>query len=480
MSDDDSERIDGLDPRALFRAALGDADRDPQDTAKRAEEERRLRAEIERRLPDLELLELLGRGGMGFVYRARQTSLDRDVALKVVAPDADRQTDFTERFAREARALARLSHPNIVAVHGHGQNGPICWLVMEYVDGSSLRDVMAAGKLEPKEALALVPKICDALQYAHDRGVVHRDIKPENILLDREGSVKIADFGLAKLVGTPAALVSLTGSQQVLGTLRYMAPEQLDRPLEVDHRADIYSLGVVIYEMLTSEIPMGRFDPPSLRSSASREVDEVVLRTLEREPERRYQRASAIKSDLESVDHDLSSDRPAAESLPPGAEPAAELSALAVASSVLLAAGVIPFLITSAAWLALTPTWIGEVGSGSPSLRSSLAGILLTIPGVIGSISMVIACALGFTALGRIRRAWPHSWGVGAAVVGAWAGALVTAAVAVVAVISRLWEVSAMALVAAALLLLGCAIAFLVWYRLRFLDSCRLRSSVGR
>ena len=107
---------------------------------------------------------------------------------------------------------------------------------MEYVHGSNLRDVIRDGKLEPAEALAMVPKICGALQYAHDQGVVHRDVKPENILLDAEGELKIADFGLAKLTGTPAALVSLTGSQQVLGTLRYMAPEQLERPLEVDHR----------------------------------------------------------------------------------------------------------------------------------------------------------------------------------------------------------------------------------------------------
>ncbi|MCP3980874.1 MAG: serine/threonine protein kinase, partial [bacterium] len=169
------------------------------------------------------------------------------------------------------------SHPNLVSIHDYGQDGPLGWLVMEYVDGSSLRDLIHAGKLEPPEALALIPKICDALQYAHDRGVVHRDVKPANILVGRDGVVKIADFGLAKLIGVPAALVSLTGSREVLGTFRYMAPEQLERPLEVDHRADIYSLGVVFYEMLTGEIPMGRFDPPSAHSAAAPEVDDVVL-----------------------------------------------------------------------------------------------------------------------------------------------------------------------------------------------------------
>ena len=262
MADDDTTMgIEGLEPAKLFRTVLGEPSGDQEAAERAAEEERRVRARIERRLPDLEILELLGRGGMGYVYRARQRKLDREVAVKVVAAEAERQDQFAQRFAREAQVLARLSHPNLVSIHDYGQDGPLGWLVMEYVDGSSLRDLIHAGKLEPSEALALIPKICDALQYAHDQGVVHRDVKPANILVGRDGVVKIADFGLAKLIGIPSALVTLTGSREVLGTFRYMAPEQLERPLEVDHRADIYSLGVVFYEMLTGEIPMGRFDP---------------------------------------------------------------------------------------------------------------------------------------------------------------------------------------------------------------------------
>ncbi len=206
---------------------------------------------------------------------------------------------FAERFAREARALARLTHPRIVGVHDFGRSGGLFYLVMEFVNGANLRGLMQGGRLRPEEALRIVPQICEALQYAHEEGIVHRDIKPENILLDRRGNVKIADFGLAKLLGTMTPDSVLTGSRQVVGTLRYMAPEQMERPLQVDHRADIYSLGVVFYEMLTGELPIGRFDPPSKKVRVDVRVDDVVFRALEKEPERRYQHASEVKTRVE-------------------------------------------------------------------------------------------------------------------------------------------------------------------------------------
>lgn len=251
--------------------------------------------------PQLEILELLGRGGMGSVYKARQKNLDRMVALKVIPPEAASDPAFAERFAREARALARLNHPNIVTVYDFGQTGDVYYLLMEYVDGVNLRQTLHAGKLQPHEALAIVPPICDALQYAHDQGVVHRDIKPENVLLDRSGRVKIADFGLAKLLGQSAENFTLTRTQQVMGTPRYMAPEQIEKPTTVDHRADIYSLGVMIYEMLTGELPIGRFDPPSHKVQVDVRIDQVVLRSLEKDPQRRYQQASHVKSELASA-----------------------------------------------------------------------------------------------------------------------------------------------------------------------------------
>jgi predicted Ser/Thr protein kinase len=251
--------------------------------------------------PQLEILELIGKGGMGAVYKARQPTLDRLVALKILPPRTGTDPGFAERFAREARALAKLSHPNIVAVYDFGQAQGQHYFIMEYIDGPNLRRVEQAGKLSPKEALQIIPQICEALQYAHDEGVVHRDIKPENVLLDKKGRVKIADFGLAKILGLEARDLRLTGTRDVMGTPHYMAPEQVQNPQEVDHRADIYSLGVVFYEMLTGELPLGRFAPPSQKVHVDVRLDEVVLHALEREPERRYQQASQVKTDLETI-----------------------------------------------------------------------------------------------------------------------------------------------------------------------------------
>jgi serine/threonine protein kinase len=262
--------------------------------------------ELARHFPQLEIMELLGQGGMGAVYKARQRRLDRLVALKILPPEVAAQPAFAERFTREARALGRLSHPHIVTMHDFGEAGGLYYFLMEFVDGVNLRQMIAGGKLQPHEALAIVPQLCEALQYAHDEGVVHRDIKPENLLLDTKGRVKIADFGLAKLTRpgeTPERLpaFALTGSRQVMGTPHYMAPEQMERPQGVDHRADIYSMGVVFYEMLTGELPLGRFAPPSRKIRIDVRLDEVVMRSLEKEPERRYQHASEVKTDLDSI-----------------------------------------------------------------------------------------------------------------------------------------------------------------------------------
>ena len=225
---------------------------------------RRLKPEeLAKQFPQLEIIELLGQGGMGMVYKARQPDLDRLVALKILPLELSRDPAFAERFTREARALAKLNHPNIVALYEFGKAGDFYFFLMEYVDGMNLRQLeQAKVRLTPQEALALIPKICEALQYAHDEGVVHRDIKPGNILIDKKGRVKIADFGLARILGVESRADRLTGSG-IMGTPQYMAPEQLEHPQEVDHRADIYSLGVVFYEMLTGELPLGRFAPPS-------------------------------------------------------------------------------------------------------------------------------------------------------------------------------------------------------------------------
>lgn len=256
-------------------------------------------AEVARLFPQLEILAFIGRGGMGAVYKARQPALDRFVALKLLATH---RTDaaFTERFSREARALAKLVHPNIVAVHDFGQVEGWNYILMEFVDGVTLRQLERSGRLSPREALQIVPQVCDALQFAHDNGVVHRDIKPENVLMDTRGRVKIADFGIAKLA-RPEGDAFLTGAQDVMGTPHYMAPEQVERPQEVDHRADIYSLGVVFYELLTGELPLGRFQPPSRKVTVDVRLDEVVLRALEKAPEMRYQTAAEFRTEVETV-----------------------------------------------------------------------------------------------------------------------------------------------------------------------------------
>ncbi len=272
--------------------------------------------------PNLEILELIGQGGMGFVFKARQAKLERLVALKILPQSLAADPAFAERFTCEGRLLARLNHPNIVTIHDFGQAKGFFYLLMEFVDGVNLRQAMKAGRFTPAQALAIVPKICEALQFAHGEGVLHRDIKPENILLDTRGRVKIADFGIAKLVG-PAKLepvlrqesangatapgeampspTNLTTAGRVLGTPRYMAPEQLERPQDVDHRADIYSLGVVFYEMLTGELPRARFVPPSEKTPVDPRVDELVFRALQKAPENRPQSAEDVKTQVETI-----------------------------------------------------------------------------------------------------------------------------------------------------------------------------------
>lgn len=265
---------------------------------------------LARSFPQLEILETLGYGGMGAVYKVRQTKLDRIVALKIIRPDTADDLMFTVRFDREAKTLARLNHPNIVSVYDFGDveyiddsgepAGVLYYFLMEFVDGVNLRRLIQSGETKPEQAMSIVMQICDALQYAHDQGVVHRDIKPENILLDSVGRLKIADFGLAKL-GSEKDEQHLTGTMQVLGTVQYMAPEQMTQSKAVDHRADIYSMGVVLYEMLTGEIPVGAFEPPSQRAAVDGRLDEVVMKALASDPNRRFQNARDVGSRISTI-----------------------------------------------------------------------------------------------------------------------------------------------------------------------------------
>ncbi len=286
----------GLCPRCLLAEAMSPTHPDSQPaTPQKALSP----AELAPHFPQLEILECLGRGGMGVVYKARQKTLNRLVALKLLAPERVADAKFAERFTREAQALATLSHQNIVTVHDFGQAGGFYYLLMEFVDGVNLRQAMKAARFTPEQALAIVPPVCEALQYAHEHGIVHRDIKPENLLLDKEGRVKIADFGIAKMLNAGASDVDVADSQPA-GTPQYMAPEQKDRR-RTDHRTDIYSLGVVLYELLTGELPGKPLEAPSKKVVIDVRLDEIVLRALEANPERRYQTAAEVRTQVETI-----------------------------------------------------------------------------------------------------------------------------------------------------------------------------------
>lgn len=301
----------GLCPRCVLEVAASPTEEGNPTTSQPRFEPPSLDA-VRAAFPQFEILGLIGCGGMGAVFRARQPHLDRVVALKILPRELGDLPEFAERFAREGQVLAKLNHPNIVSVFDFGESEGFFFLLMEYVDGVNLRQAMRAGRFSPEQALEIVPPICEALQFAHDEGVLHRDIKPENVLLDAKGRVKIADFGIAKLLGEVAGAGPTLTRGAVPGTPQYMAPEQIEQPAQVDHRADIYSLGVVFYEMLTGELPIGRFAAPSERTGVGAEVDEIVLRSLEKEREKRQQSATQVRTEVVGVPPPIKRARPKA------------------------------------------------------------------------------------------------------------------------------------------------------------------------
>ncbi len=283
--------------------------------------------ELQRMLPDYEIEALIGRGGMGAVYKGMQRSLDRAVAIKILPPMMDEaDAQFATRFKQEAKAMAKLNHPHILAIYDFGEakvaitaprdelggtatpsQSGLFYFVMEFIDGTDLQQIMKSeGHLSPKRAAALIGQVCDALEFAHEHGIVHRDIKPSNIMVDKRGQVKVADFGLAKtLHAGDAESTHMTMTGAVMGTRAYMAPEQA-LGKRVDHRADIYSLGAMFYEMLTGDPPHGAIEAPSHKIELDVRMDSIVLKALAQDPERRYQHASEIKSDVTRVtDHPM-------------------------------------------------------------------------------------------------------------------------------------------------------------------------------
>ena len=257
--------------------------------------------EAARLFPNYEILGLVGRRRKSAVYKARQLSLDRLVAIKLLPLEIGANQDFKERFVREARTMAKLNHPNILAMHDFGATSEgHLFIVMEYTAGANLRTVIYKEGLSPEQALYVAGKICEALTYAHRNGVIHRNIKPDNVMVNRDSHVKVAEFGLAQLIEADPEKRGAAMKGKVVGTLDYMAPEQ-KRGMNVDHRADIYSLGVVLYEMLCREVPLGAFEPPSRRAKCDERVDAIVSKALQQSPERRYQSTAEMKAALKSI-----------------------------------------------------------------------------------------------------------------------------------------------------------------------------------
>ena len=258
--------------------------------------------ELNETLTQFEVIELLGQGGMGAVYKARQPRLDRFVAIKLLPAFAGiDEHSFGERFEREARAMAKMNHPNIITVHDFGETeGGHRYIVMEYVDGYDLHHAIQSGKLTTKHAMAWIPQICSALSYAHDHDLVHRDIKPANILISKEGNVKVGDFGLAKLVGHKHE-TSITRTQVSMGTPDYAAPEALEEGSFVDRRADIYSMGVLFYELLTGKVPRGAWKPPSAYTDVDVRLDQIIVKAMQPDPDHRYQTVDQMTQSLDEV-----------------------------------------------------------------------------------------------------------------------------------------------------------------------------------
>jgi Tol biopolymer transport system component len=316
-----------------------------------------------------EILDKLGEGGMGIVYKGRDVRLGRLVAIKVLSPDALLSADMRQRFIREARSASALSHPNIVTLHEIATEDACDFLVMEYVTGKSLQDIIRERRLSPYEAANYGAQIADALCAAHEAGVVHRDLKPSNVMVTDSGLVKVLDFGLAKFVAKTAEaksdttrtdfdLTSRTVEGSIIGTIAYMSPEQAEGR-RVDQRSDIFSFGATLYEMLTGQKPFQGDSEAALFASVlrdkpvpvsrivpriPRELSNIVDRCMQKDPDRRVQRIEEVKLILEEIRNELKPVRPSAirsAIRPPAARRRPLLAVLTGAAAVLLAAGAI-------------------------------------------------------------------------------------------------------------------------------------------
>lgn len=247
-------------------------------------------------LPQYEIIHLIASGGMGAVYRGVQKALDRPVAIKILPPEAARDSEAIGRFRTEARAMAKLTHPNIPAVYEFDVANGYCYFAMEFVEGNNVFQLIRQGRLPPERALDIFRQVCDALHFAHARGITHGDIKPANILVNPEGVVKLADFGLAQLMDN-----SGRERWEPMGTPEYAAPELFVKDAVVGPAADIYSLGPVLYEMLTGAPPQGHFELPARALKLDLGVDTIISTCMRPEPSARYPSAAAARDAAEAI-----------------------------------------------------------------------------------------------------------------------------------------------------------------------------------
>jgi serine/threonine-protein kinase len=253
-----------------------------------------LQEKKEVRIGDYVVTGKIGQGGIAEIFRARQESLNRDVAIKILFPKLTFDPEIVRRFERESLVVARLNHPNIVHIIDRGSAGGRYFFVMEYVDGTNLKEIIAADQVPLRTKLEMIVSICKALDYAHKNGVIHRDIKPANVLIDRQGNALVADFGIAQIVGTPES--EATSTDVIMGTFAYMSPEQKVSSTNVDHTTDIYAVGVMLYELLIGKKPMGRFKLPSeINRQLDSRFDDIIMKCLSQDAKDRYQSAVKLK-----------------------------------------------------------------------------------------------------------------------------------------------------------------------------------------
>ena len=253
--------------------------------------------EVQALVPRDEVLSFIGHGGMGTYYKASQPRLERLAAIKILLVDSVLDARLIEGFKIEAKAMASLIHSNIIKIYDFGQTDSKLFMIMEYIEGQTLEYLNDKFGFELEDTLLIMNQLCDALEFAHSKGVVHRDLRLGNTMLDERRGVKVGDFGLARLIGEELFRRNLLEENQAMGTMEYVAPEERDPEAQVDHRADIFSMGVMFYKLVAGELPKDEYVPPShFVAGLNPLIDRIVGRCMQRDPDKRYQSVTELRA----------------------------------------------------------------------------------------------------------------------------------------------------------------------------------------